>query len=190
MVEIDFNTPDYYFHEILRKNTWNFSSAKNNTDNQQLNNLLINEDGGLKVWHTFKYDAIYINKLIDFDDEFIQKDYELIISTAQMCRLWIEIQRDKAVFPFVQFLVVQDDHTSDICSPLHGLIFSVDDPVLAYYFPPNHLGCRTTLKRLRYGVLSKNVSLPEIQKEYQFNVYKIVNKYFGEYLPFLVKHKI
>ena len=47
-----------------------------------------------------------------------------------MARLWKEVQRDKHIFPFVQFDVVMDDHTSDICSPLNKVIMSVDDMLL------------------------------------------------------------
>lgn len=86
-----------------------------------------------------------------------------------MSRMWQEIQRDKHIFPFVQFDVVKDGRTSDICSSLDKLIFEMDNPVLAYYFPPNHFNCRTRVRKLRNGVPSKNYTLPDIPTEFKNN---------------------
>jgi len=46
----------------------------------------------------------------------------------------------------------------------------VDDPVLAYYFPPNHFNCRTTAIKLRNGIPSENYNLPEIPEAFRNNV--------------------
>ncbi|WP_333662281.1 minor capsid protein [Chishuiella changwenlii] len=165
--EVDFDSPEYYLREVLRKNMWQFSAAKNYNDCVRINNLLLDENGKLRSWSDFLFEA---KKVIGDSTRYLKTEYNTIIASAQMSRLWFEIQRDKAIFPFVQFLVVQDDHTSEICSPLHNLIFSVDDPVLAYYFPPNHFNCRTTVIKLRYGVPSKNYSLPKIPEEFENNV--------------------
>lgn len=165
--EVDFDTPEYYLREVLRKNIWKFSAAKNYNDCVRLNNLLVDENGKLRNWSDFLYEA---KKIVGDSVRYLKTEYNTVVAGAQMSRLWHEIQRDKAIFPFVQFLVVQDDHTSEICTPLHNLIFSVDDPVLAYYFPPNHFNCRTTVKKLRYGVPSKDYTLPNIPEEFENNV--------------------
>lgn len=176
--EINFDQPDYLLRKILLENNWQFSVAKTSDENILLNNLLLNENGNLKQWYHFKREAIYTHKVVDFDNQYLQRDYNKIISIAQSCRSWLEIQRDKTIFPFVQFLVVKDGHTSEICSPLHNLIFSVDDPILAYYFPPNHLNCRTIVKSLRYGVPSKNYTLPEIPEEFRSLVPNLAKKLY------------
>ncbi|MGV0980438.1 hypothetical protein [Empedobacter falsenii] len=178
--EINFDQPDYLLRKILLENNWQFSAAKTSDDNILLNNLLLDGNSNLKSWNNFKYDAINICNIIEIDYNLLQKDYNTIVASAQMSRLWFEIQRDKAIFPFVKFLVVQDDHTSKICSSLHNLIFSVDDPVLACYFPPNHDGCRTTVKKLRYAVPSRDYTLPEISEKFKYNIPQIVNKIFGD----------
>lgn len=165
--DVDFESPEYYLREVLRKNMWSFSAAKNYNDCVALNNLLLDENGKLRSWNDFLNKA---EKVVGNSGKYLKTEYNTVVAGAQMSRLWYEIQRDKAIFPFVQFLVVQDNHTSEICSPLHNLIFAVDDPVLAYYFPPNHFNCRTTVKKLRYGVISKDYRLPKIPKEFENNV--------------------
>lgn len=120
----------------------------------------------MRPWNEFKREA---ERVVGDSNRYLKTEYDTIVSGAQMSRLWQEIQRDKHIFPYVQLDVVQDKRTSDICEPLAGLIFEVDDPVLAYYFPPNHFNCRTTARKLRHGVPSKNYQLPDIPEEFKNN---------------------
>lgn len=153
--------------EALKRNIWQFSVAKNYNDNIRLNNLLLRPDGSVRPWNEFKREAQFV---VGTSNRYLKTEYDTIVAVAQMSRLWQEIQRDKHIFPFVQFDVVQDDHTSEICSPLHGVIMSVDDPSLAFYFPPNHFNCRTTVRKLRNGIPTQNVNLPDIPEAFQNNI--------------------
>ncbi len=164
---VDFDSPDYAMREYLKRNVWKFSVAKNYNDSIRLSNLLVRKDGSLRPWNEFKREALMV---VGESNRYLKTEYNTVVSGAQMSRMWQEIQRDKHIFPFVQFDVVMDGRTSDICSPLDKLIFEVDDPVLAYYFPPNHFNCRTRVRKLRNGVPSKNYTLPDIPTEFKNNV--------------------
>ncbi len=67
------------------------------------------------------------------------------------------------------FEVVNDKHTSDICRPLHNVIVTVDDPMLMYYFPPNHFNCRTDVRRLRHAKPTEKYNLPQIPEAFKNN---------------------
>lgn len=127
---------------------------------------MVRKDGSLRPWSEFKREALMV---VGESNRYLKTEYNTVVSGAQMSRMWQEIQRDKHIFPFVQFDVVKDGRTSDICSPLDKLIFEVDSPVLAYYFPPNHFNCRTRVRKLRNGVPSKNYTLPDIPTEFKNN---------------------
>ncbi len=163
---VDFDSPDYVMREYLKKNIWKFSVAKNYNDCIRISNLLIRQDGSLRPWNEFKKEAF---RVVGDSNRYLKTEYDTIVASAQMSRLWNEIQRDKHIFPFVQFLVVMDGHTSEICSPLHNVIVKVDDPKLAYYFPPNHFNCRTTVKKLRSGRVTQEISWPIIPEAFQNN---------------------
>lgn len=162
---INYDAPDNVLREVLKRNIWDFSVAKNHQDNIRINNLL-DDDGKLRSWSDFKYEA---RKVIGESNRSLT-EYNTVVAAAQMSRLWMEIQRDKALFPFAQFDVVEDDHTSDICKPLTGVIVSVDDPMLSYYFPPNHFNCCTTVRKLRKRTPTEKYSLPDIPEAFQNNV--------------------
>lgn len=165
--QIDFNSPDYVLRETLKKNTWDFSIAKNYNDNIKLNNLLLNPDGSLRSWNDFKYEA---QKVVGDSIKYLKTEFDTIVASAQMSRIWQDLQRTKEIFPFVQMIVVKDGRTSDTCESLADVIFSVDDPSLMYYWPPNHFNCRTTIKKLRYGVPTAKYDLPDIPEEFRNNV--------------------
>lgn len=101
---------------------------------------------------------------------YLKTEYNTVVAGAQMSRKWQEIQRDKHLFPYVMFDVVNDKHTSDICRPLHNVIVTADDPMLMYYFPPNHFNCRTDVRRLRYGRPTEKYNLPDIPEAFKNNV--------------------
>lgn len=164
--DVEWDSPDYVLREILKKNMWDFSVAKNYNDLVAVNNLLLKEDGSLRPWYDFKHEA---QKVVGRSIRYLKTEYNTVVSAAQMSGKWQEIQRDKHLFPYVQFKVIVDGHTSDICKPLHDVIVSVDDPMLMYYFPPNHFNCRTTVIRLRRATPTAKYDLPKIPDAFKNN---------------------
>ncbi|WP_153935795.1 phage minor head protein [Riemerella anatipestifer] len=166
---VDYDTPDYIAREVLKQNVWKFSVAKNYNDCIRLNNLLLRPDGSIRPWHEFKREAMMI---VGMSNRYLKTEYDTIVAGAMMSRKWQEIQRDKHIFPFVKFVVTMDDHTSEICTPLSGVIVSVDDPFLQQYFPPNHFNCRTDVIKLRNAEPTPQRLLPyiDIPKAFLNNV--------------------
>lgn len=178
---VEWNSPDFHLRESLKRNVWKFSAAKNYNDLVRLNNLLLDEEGKPRSWSNFKREA---KAVIGDSVRYLETEHRTITIASQMANKWQEIQRDKAIFPFVEFIVVRDKHTSEICFPLHGVVMSVDNPLLKEYFPPNHFNCRTGIKRLRRGKETQNILLPNIPKDFRNNsgisglAFTEDNKYF------------
>lgn len=166
---IDYEEIDHITRDILKRNVWKFSVAKNYNDLIRLNNLLVKEDGSIRAWNEFKREAMFV---VGASNRYLKTEYDTIIAGAMMSRKWQDIQRDKYIFPFVQFKVVQDNRTSEICSPLHNIICKVDDPFLTHYFPPNHFNCRTDVIKLREAEPTPQKELPyiDIPKAFLNNV--------------------
>lgn len=165
----NYNAIDEIPRQILKENVWKFSVAKNYNDCVRLNNLLLRPDGSIRSWSEFKREAM---KVVGASNRYLKTEYDTIIAGAMMSRKWQDIQRDKYIFPFVQFKVVQDNRTSEICSPLHNIICKVDDPFLTHYFPPNHFNCRTDVIKLRNAEPTPQKELPyiDIPKAFLNNV--------------------
>lgn len=167
MIQIDYDSPDEGMREVLRNNVWKFSVAKNYNDAKRLSNLLLDEEGKLRPWHNFKREA---EKIVGDSNRYLQTEYDTYVGFAQMARLWKDIWSNKHIFPYVQFDVVMDDHTSEVCSPLNKVIMAVEDPRLPIYFPPNHYNCRTIVRKLREGTPTENINFPDIPEAFKNNV--------------------
>ena len=164
--ESGYDTPDLKMREFLKKNVWEFSVAKNYNDNIALNNLLLKSDGSLRNWNDFKQEA---QKVVGNSIRYLKTEYNTVVLGAQNASLWADIQKYKHLFPFLQFDVVMDGHTSEVCKPLHKVVVSVDDPMLGHYFPPNHFNCRTTVRQLRRGTPTENYAVPDIPDAFKNN---------------------
>lgn len=178
--DVDWNSPDYVLREYIKRNLWDFSVAKNYQEIKKLNNLLLRENGSLRPWHEFKREA---QKVVGMSVRHLETEYRTIVAGGQMTRKWLEIQRDKHLFPYVRFDVVKDNRVSDICKPLDGVIVTVDDPMLAYYFPPNHFNCRTDVSRLRRATPTEKYRLPKIPEAFKNNP-GVSGKIFTEKHPY------
>ena len=163
--DVDYTAIDHTIREILKKNAWKFSVAKNYNDNIRINNLLTRGDGSVRPWNEFKREAM---RVVGMSNRYLKTEYDTIVAGAMMSRQWQEIQRDKHIFPYAKFVVTLDNHTSDICAPLSGVVVQVDDPILQYYFPPNHFNCRTSVIKLRDATPTLQEQIPKLDLPEEF----------------------
>ena len=169
---IDYDTPDANMLLQLQRNVWHFSAAKNYNQLVELSRALVGEDGKLRSWEQFKEAAWKVNDR--HINQWLRVEYDNAVAGAQMAGKWTEIQREAATFPYLQFDVVMDMGTSEICRPLYNVVVPVGHPMLDRYYPPNHFGCRTTVRQLRSGTPTppEQYSLPDIPPMFQTNVGK------------------
>lgn len=145
ITSIDYTTPDYAVLAHLQQNVYHFSAAKNWSQMRALTQALVDDNGKLRTKKEY-FDAAYaIND--EHTNVWLETERGTAIAGAQMARQWLDIQANKQLFPLVEFDVVMDKHTSEICRPLHGVIVTADDPMLNTYMPPNHFWCRTILRQ-------------------------------------------
>ncbi len=142
---IDYTTPDFDKLAALQSNTWTFSSAKNYTQLRQLSQALIGDDGKLRNYRSFKEAAMLINDT--HKNQYLKAEYNLAVAGGQMASKWVQIKENEATLPMLEFDAVMDRRTSDICRPLNGTVLPVSDPFWSMYYPPNHFGCRSTVRQ-------------------------------------------
>lgn len=167
---VDYDSPDYNMLTSLKKNVWSFSSAKNYQQLRELSDALIGEDGKLRTFEQFKEAAGIINE--KFMKTWLRTEYNLAVAGGQMAGKWVDIQRNASTLPLLEFDVVMDGQTTDICVSLNGIIVPITHPMVARFYPPNHFGCRTTVRQLASGKITPDskMSLPEIPKMFQTNL--------------------
>lgn len=147
-IEIDYDHKDYGLLHSLESNVWQFSTAKNYQQLKQMSDALTKPDGTRRSFEEFRIQtAIITGEQL----RHLKTEYQTAIAGAQMAAKWNEIQKNKDIYPLLEFIAIEDEHTSALCRSLDGVIRPVDDAFWMQFYPPNHYRCRSTVKQLRKG---------------------------------------
>lgn len=170
--KIDYDTPDFKMLAALQKNTWQFAAAKNYTQLRELGNALIGGDGKLRTYSQFKEAAYAIND--KHINQWLKAEYELAVAGGQMAGKWVDIEANQDTLRLLEFDAVMDGRTTEICKPLNGVLLPVNDPFWDMYYPPNHWGCRSTVRQRTGGAVTSHHLVPhaDIPKMFQTNLAK------------------
>lgn len=161
-VSIAYNSPDDKMLNNLQNNVYNFSAAKNYQQLKALTQAMIGDDGKLRSYSQFKNEAFAINDA--HVNNWLKTEYDTAVASGQMASKWADIQANKKLLPLLQFDAVMDARTSAICSSLNGVVKPVDDPFWNMYYPPNHFGCRSTVRQKSGGAQTPDHAIVHPEK--------------------------
>lgn len=89
------------------------------------------------------------------------------IKASQMAGLYNEMVEYSDIAPYWQYVAVVDANTSPNDLALNGIIRRYDDPFWDKWYPPNHFGCRCSVRALTKEYLSKKgYDLEKIDKSF------------------------
>lgn len=156
--DMDWQTPDYEKLKALHIDAWKFASAKGNTQMQQLSNALRKPDGSMRTFQEFRAETVYITgKQLSG----LKAEYNTAVASAQMASKWQTIQAQKHLYPYLQYVAVEDNHISNTCLNLANQVHHVDSPFWHKWYPPNHYNCRSTVMQLRTKPKEPNTDFEE-----------------------------
>jgi SPP1 gp7 family putative phage head morphogenesis protein len=170
---IEYGRPDGKMLEALINNCYFFSEAKTRSQLETLSHGLFNPSNRqIRSYKEFKEFATTV--IANHVDSWLKAEYNLAINCAQMSSKWVEIQRDKALFPQLEFDAMIDGRTTSQCRHFHGKVFDVDDPIWNTIYPPNHWGCRSTVRKVRGRKTdsSADINIDSIQEGFRTNMAK------------------
>ena len=167
--EIDFKSPDYGMLRSLEENVWQFSAAKTYSQLKEMSDALMKPDGTLRTFDEFRIQSTLISGR---QLRHLKTEYNTAIIGAQMAKKWKSIQEQRHLYPLLEFIAIEDDKTTPLCRTLNGVIRHVDDPFWSIYYPPNHYGCRSTVRQLKEGVITPDdkIAFPKIPEIFKVNL--------------------
>lgn len=170
--DLDTDSEDYAMLESLQRNVLKFSNAKDRAMQTAMVQALTDKDGKLRTWHQFRTIAYSIGA--DHKDAWLRSEYDLSIASAQMAAKWNSFVSHSKTLPLVQWDAVLDNRTTFTCKSLDGITVPIDHWMVDIYWPPNHWGCRTTMRQLATGAVTdiNKVVLPDIPAMFQTNLAK------------------
>lgn len=160
----------YNLLKSLNENVTYFSAFKTAHQMREANSLLFESDGSKRSYSKFQADILKLND--KYNKTYLKAEYNTTLSGGQAADKWVDIQKDKAIFPFLKYVTVGDANVRVEHQLLDGIIKAVDDPFWKKYYPPNDWQCRCTVQRLRNGSITntEKLNLPSLKDQFDNNI--------------------
>lgn len=143
---------------MLTKNIWHFAAAKNYSELKQLSNALLDNEGNVRSFADFKYEATKI--ITNFNKNWLETEYNHAIAVSQMATKWQNFTANGSD-PILEYDAILDNGTTQLCRGLDKTRLKSSHPFWQQFYPPNHWACRSTVR-----VLNNATETPESQIGY------------------------
>lgn len=164
----------------MQRNIFRFSGAKTYAQLKQFNELLY-KDGKIRSFNDFKADVLKVNKR--YNKNYLQAEYQTARQAGHHGRNWQDYQKDKDLFPNLQYMTVADERVREDHQPLHKVIKPIDDPFWNTFYPPNGWRCRCYVVPTTEAASSTTISKDIISPDFHVNVGK-TGAVYSEKHPF------
>lgn len=162
LLEAQFGSPDRLMLEDLATNIYVFSAAKTYQNTRQMTALLTDEVYKVN-YYKFKEKASEI--FHDFNDAYLQAEYQTAIASSRMAAEWQRITADEDALPLLQYQTVGDARVRPTHRQLDNIIKPVNDVFWNTYYPPNGWRCRCLTISLEDGEITDISKIKNIDED-------------------------
>ncbi len=134
-------TPDAY-KTAMEINLFHFSAAKDLAELQKLNEAFRASTG----WPDFLARAREISS--EFNETWLRTEYDTAYLTAESSATYFRLIAQKDIFPYWQYITMDDGKVREEHYRLHGLVLACTDRLWDKIYPPNGWRCRCRVKPL------------------------------------------
>lgn len=131
----------------LTENIYIFSGGKTFQQVKEMQKYLLNDEGNIIPFGEFKKIATGI--FDKYNKDWLEAEYVTSVGQAETAAKWKDIEKNKAIFPFLKYSAVMDSHTSMVCEKLNGKVAKVEDSFWDKNSPLQHYRCRCVLEQLK-----------------------------------------
>jgi len=141
-IGIDYGyTPDA-LKTAMEINLFHFSAAKTLAEVQQLNEAFRLSTG----WPDFRRRAREISG--EFNETWLRTEYDTAYLTAESSAAYYRLISQADIFPYWQYVTMNDGKVREEHIMLHGLVLACTDHLWEKIYPPNGWRCRCRVKPL------------------------------------------
>lgn len=131
---------------MMQRNVMVFSGFKTYQTLRTATDELMDADGQFRPFSEFKARILAIDK--EYNVDYLRAEYQHAVASGQMAERWLELQRDKDVFPYLRYSTAGDDRVRPDHDALDGVVKPVDDAFWDTNYPPNGWGCRCDVEQV------------------------------------------
>lgn len=143
----DFTTIDKQTIKALKENVFNFSQAKTVNELKEINKLLLDSNGLIKLFEDFKSDVFALHK--NYNESYLQAEYIFAVTSSQNTRLWNDAMQNNSINPYLKYITVGDKLVRKSHKEMNNITLLSTDSFWNKYYPPNGWRCRCTVQSLR-----------------------------------------
>jgi len=175
-----YDSPDTALLKHFEDNIYMFSGAKTFQQVQHISSLLYKSNLDYKV---FKEEALSVYKT--YNEAYLESEYVTALTSGTNAKSYVEALDSNGLFTRLKYTAVMDQHTSEICKRLNGIVLPIENPFWRTNTPPNHFNCRCFIEKIdkydeepsTHGNKVKSASVyVEEHKQPQFNMNPAINK--------------
>ncbi|MCC3159505.1 phage head morphogenesis protein [Hymenobacter sp. 15J16-1T3B] len=155
-VSIGYNSPDEAATAFLRGNVQWFSAAKTAHQGEALTKLLLDAQGNVKPWQSFKAEALELHH--QYNVRWLQAEYEHAIGSAQMAARWKEFEPTD----LLSYHTVGDSRVRPEHRAWDAVVLPAAHEWWTTHYPPNGWLCRCTVTANPLGKATPAVLLPAL----------------------------
>ncbi len=122
--------------------------------------------GELPTFNEFRDKALKVSNL--YNGNWLKTEYDNTIATARMAQRWQDFQRNKDVYPNLEYVAILDEKVRDNHRAWHGFIAPLDHPIWKKILPPNDWGCRCSVLQTD-APISKHIPDIKVRSPFQNN---------------------
>lgn len=159
---LNFDTSEAEWLHLQQNNLYAFSAAKSFAQLKEMRNLVFDTSGTIRPFSEFRSDALAIHNR--YNVAWLETEYNSVVQGTIAAKKWLQIQRDKDLFPYLRYDTVGDSRVRPEHQRLNGLILPVDHPFWRLGYPPNGFNCRCFVTQLREAELSSD-DLKRIERD-------------------------
>lgn len=140
----------------LKKNVAVFSAFKSHAQGYEIFQALTDPDGKRRSWNDFKKEAAAIDS--KYNQQWLEAEYNLATRQARSAVQWSDFERDKDVYPNLEYMPSRAAEPSAEHTRYYGMIAAIDDPVWDTLMPPSRWNCQCWV---RQTLATTTVTRPE-----------------------------
>lgn len=114
---------------------------------------LVFKEGKIRPFTEFRAEALKIHQ--KYNQDWLLTEYNAVVRGSVMGKKWLNIERDKDIYPYLRYETAKDSRVRDAHAKLQGFVLPVESPFWNSFFPPNGWNCRCTITQLRKEQVSQ-----------------------------------
>ena len=168
--KLNYDHPDRNLMTYMRANVFKFSAAKNLKQFQEISSKLLDENGNIKPFNTFKKDVLSIYE--NYNKTWLETEYQNALAQSQSAAMFADAMRTKDLYD-LQYVTAGDERVRKEHKQYNGITLPVDDGFWNKHLPPNGWKCRCKFRKVAKGTPNSSVEklkeVPKPEKGFAFN---------------------